>query len=401
MRLLATLVLLALVPLTAPAVAAQSLHAAVLPNDAGTLQFSSNSVSERRFFATLINDTEQTAERCRIELASKLPLRLDFYATEPVLNRFVGPTNSPVSIAPFSRQTFGFTLQLTANEHIPTQHAGVRFVCDSLPTAPVISGINDVLLKAGEPPVPDLLHAIATDHPDNRLVLEPAPGGEPCQAVLYQGGDALPCAIGAVALAVLNLESKTLPVRILARGSGGLSLLCRTNSAGQCTNVAPQWSGIEAELFPGEIATFSAFFLSVDDNRFGSCCGSQEAGFDIQELSPLPYVGVRSVATAMVPVESPPFEWSARVVDDELSVEGSVWAANGCPQGSLTEVQSGDSGELRLQLAVGGAPTLLGCSAAFTKNQVRFNKPSMGLTVERVVVGFDGADDLVLSIERD
>ena len=382
-----------------PEVAAQSLHAAVLPNDAGTLRFSSTRVVRREFFATLLNDSEQTAEGCRIELVSELPVQLDYVTTEPTLNRVVGLLNSPVSIPPFSGQTFRFSLQLTADDYIPMQHVGVRFVCDSLPVARVIPAINDVLLEAGEPPLPNLLLAVATDQPDNRLLLDPSPGGEPCQAAGFSQGEILPCAVGAAALAVFNAEPVPVAIRVIARGPSGRSLLCETDLTGRCTRVAPPSEALDLELQPGQVSTFSAFFVGLDDNTFGACCGPDTAGFIVQERSPLGRV--RAVADARVPIDSPAFEWSARIVDDELKVMGTVTVSSSCPKGVLTESPSDSAEELRLELTINEAAPGEICFAAFTKKSVQFSRLSPAPELERVVVSFEGADDLVLNVERD
>lgn len=65
---------------------AESIHAAILPNDAGKMHYSDGYVSSKRFSATILNDTQQLAEGCRLELSGDLPLQLDYFATEPVLN---------------------------------------------------------------------------------------------------------------------------------------------------------------------------------------------------------------------------------------------------------------------------------------------------------------------------
>ena len=164
--------------------------------------------------------------------------------------------------------------------------------------------------------------------------------------VRYAGEGPKPCAIGAVALAVLNAEPGVVRLHLYPAGMGSPWLLCQTNPLGECIKTAT-YLGLELDLPGDEVATFSAYFLSFDDASFGRP-GEWRAGFDIQEITSSSYSSVRAVATATVPVESPPFEWRARVTKDELNVTGSVWVGNGCAEGILTELLSADPTELRL-----------------------------------------------------
>ncbi len=121
---------------------AGTLHSAVVPLYAPkeqTLYFS--------FLATLINDSDEIARNCRIDLVTDLPLNLKFWSTNQHNDR-VGEDYRRVSIGPRQAQTFGFSIKVSKPLDTEALVQFPLFECDNLPPAPQIAGVNSVDLSA-------------------------------------------------------------------------------------------------------------------------------------------------------------------------------------------------------------------------------------------------------------
>jgi glucose/arabinose dehydrogenase len=139
-----------------PTVPVTTLAAAVLP--------SSRSVRvgvPATAFATILNLGPATAIACGLGLDAGAPgASLAFQTTDPVTNQLVGTPGTPVDIAPGGAQTFVFAL--TPGGAIAPTEVPIRFGCANAPPAPVLTGVNTLLLSASTLPAPDVVALAAT-----------------------------------------------------------------------------------------------------------------------------------------------------------------------------------------------------------------------------------------------
>ena len=356
-RVLAAIGFAAVVGLIGVPAGANPLHSAVLPSEAPHFSFAEDTRVSPTFFATLINDSDSLLQNCRIEMAVDLPFILDYQVTERVQNRSVGPANTPAVIAPRSSQSFRFSLRLREDTPVAQQRVGFRFVCDGVAPAAIIENINTVLLSAGTPPNPGLLSAVAVASANGVLQLDSTPNGpaSPCRLIPYPGAAIAPCAIGAYAFALINTESVARDLEVVETSGMHFTQLCRTNSAGVCTQTAAPQFPLQVSLDPGELATFSAYLVTLDDFAFNPFEEFQDAGIEVFEQTSdgaNPLLLEERIRTA-----AEEFEWSARVSVENgvnvLRVEGSLWVEDGCREAVLSSVIDSEvpANELHLQLS--------------------------------------------------
>ena len=161
-------------------------------------------------------------------------------------------------------------MRLREDTPVAQQRVGFRFVCDGVAPAAIIENINTVLLSAGTPPNPGLLSAVAVASANGVLQLDSTPNGpaSPCRLIPYPGAAIAPCAIGAYAFALINTESVARDLEVVETSGMHFTQLCRTNSAGVCTQTAAPQFPLQVSLDPGELATFSAYLVTLDDFAF-------------------------------------------------------------------------------------------------------------------------------------
>ena len=381
------------------AAAENFLHAAVLPSQAPHFNFADRAAPPRVFFATLLNDSDKLLQNCRVELAAELPFILDYQVTERVQNRSVGPANTPAIISPRDYQTFRFTLRMNRDDYVAQQKAGFRFVCDDVAPAAIVEDINTVLISAGAAPGPDLLSAVAVASDDGVLQLDATPGGNssngagvPCQLVSYPGGPVVPCAVGAYAFALVNTQDTARALEIVETSGMHFTQLCRTDSSGVCTDSATPQSSLQVTLNGGELATFSAYLVALDDFAFNPFDDFLSAGIDVFEQGTLG--AGRLLKGERVRARAPAFEWSAKVVVDDgvdvLRVNGSLWVPSGCHRAELVPVFGAQTPaeELHLELSARAdtVPPSVSCVQAVTKTAALYESDSAIDGVTTVVV---------------
>ena len=366
---------------------AGELHAAIIPNEVGRLEFRPGEDSELRFFATIINDTDIDAQLCRIALSNQLPFTLRFWATDPNTNQIIGEQDQPVDIASRGSQSFVFTLELQSGEYIPEQRLAFTFDCETHQGATQVAGVNDLSLSAGTPRV---LLALATPDEENRVVLNNQIQGQPCSAILHRLAEPSPCGAGVMALAMVNTSPA--PLNLIVSIDGGIgdeSLLCRTNSSGDCLDTSRANPGLELSLEPNEIATFSAFLLSFNDGSFDFNSSAPTTGFIVREFDPEDPFFRRSVAQVTTAVMTGPFEWSAVRSAGQLAVSGAI-SVNGCSMGTLEVQMDSQPNPGELHLTVGEASRftdpLTACPAVIFRDRVFWTSEGPIEDIERVIV---------------
>jgi len=384
---------------------ASGLHAAILPNELGHLDFAENQNNEYLLYATIINDTEFDAENCRIELQDDLPFKLRFWATEPAQNRIVAPQDEPADIAAKSNQSFRFTLELLSAQYLLEQRLNFAFLCDTHTQAPRKPGINTVLLSAG---TPDVLMAMATPDADNRVILTTQLGDQECVGRLRYRAEPVPCAVGTMALAMLNNSAEALDLVLDVESDGPQGVICRTNLSGQCQSIVAPLTGFEFRLEADEIATFSAFLLTFRDEYFGYVTRPRKTGFVVSAIDPQTHIRKRFINQTFTELVSPAFEWSAKFEDNQLQVRGSVAVPNSCSYGRLELATSSDasSAEVHLDLRQATDDPFAACLQVIGQSLVTWSSEGPVADIERVIVRFQTdipllqVEPLVLSVQR-
>jgi hypothetical protein len=191
--------------------------------------------------ATLVASGTGTATGCAIAPMGNVPAGFRYQATDPVTNELRGAPNTPVNLAAGQSQTF--VIAFTPNRAFSLTDIQLRFSCANTSPAPVVPGLNTLLLSASDAPVPDLVALAATLNNDG-IVNIPGTDGTGIFSVatvnLGQGG-----AITATA----DTGDVPLPITIW---------LCQTNrTTGAC--LAPPSSTVSTQINPGETPTFGVF----------------------------------------------------------------------------------------------------------------------------------------------
>jgi hypothetical protein len=192
-------------------------------------------------FATIINAGQAVASSCRIELLTGVPASFAYQTTDPTTNQVTGSPNTPASIAAGAAQSFVFAVTPTA-PFVPTD-LQLSFACANTNPAPIIVGLNTLLLSASATPVPDIVALAATTTNDG-IVNIPGTNGTGAFAVASVNVGA-----GGSITASADTGGASLPVNIS---------LCQTNPAtAQCISaIGPS---VTTQINTGATPTFAIF----------------------------------------------------------------------------------------------------------------------------------------------
>jgi len=199
-------------------------------------------------FATIINTGTSTATGCQISPGTSVSASFSFQTTNPATNALTGTVNTPVDIPANAARTFVFAFTPTAA--IPPTDVHLNFFCANAMAAPVVPGIDTLLLSASTTPVPDVVAMSATLNKDGIVNIPGAKGtGVFSVAAVNRGA-------GATITVAADTGSATLPVRIA---------LCQTNpSTGQCVNpIVPTASPLVTTINANATRTFGIFITGT------------------------------------------------------------------------------------------------------------------------------------------
>jgi hypothetical protein len=195
-------------------------------------------------FVTIINSGSSTAQSCIISTdyaTGHLLSSFLYQTTNPATNALTGIPNTPVDIPAGGAQTFLIALQPTLA--YPPDFANFMIYCANANPAPIVSGLNTLLLSASATPVPDIVALGATINNDGIIHVPTATNaGSFAVATVNVGGAA------DTITAVAN-TSTTLPVTLT---------VCQTNPVtGVC--LAPAAASASTTINPGDTPTFGIF----------------------------------------------------------------------------------------------------------------------------------------------
>jgi hypothetical protein len=220
-----------------PAPGTAALVAAVLPSSR-SVQVGATATA----FATIINAGLGQGLSCGIAPVTSVPVTFSYQMTDPATNALTGSANMPAQIAANASQSFVIALTPTG----PFQPTDVQLslVCSNSAPAPIISGLDTLLLSGSTTPVPDIVALAASGDPG--IVDIPGNTGSGAFAVATANVGA-----GASITVTADTGSATLPVSIA---------LCQTNPiTGACINPTTPGTSAAVTINAGATPTFGIF----------------------------------------------------------------------------------------------------------------------------------------------
>jgi hypothetical protein len=191
-------------------------------------------------FASVINTGGATATRVGIGLGSSVPATLSFQTTDSTTNQLTGTPDTPVDIRPGELQTF--LIALTPTGALGPSDVAFAFSGTNADPAPVISGVNTLLLSASTMPTPDIVALAASGDPG--IVDVPGVTGT-----------------GAFAVATVNVGTGAMITASADTGSTGLPLglsICQTVPATGACRGAPS-AMVTTQIDANATPTFAIF----------------------------------------------------------------------------------------------------------------------------------------------
>ena len=201
-------------------------------------------------FATIINTDSNMATGCTISQITDIPATLTYQTTDPATNQVTGFGNTAVDLPAGAAQSFVFALTPTA-PMAPTD-VQLSFDCANTDPAPIISGLNTLVLSASASPSPDIIALVAT--PTNDGIVN-VPGTNDT---------------GVFAVATLNSGAgDTITV---SADTGGASLpvnifVCQTDPKTSVC-LSPLATSVSTTIPSNETPTFGVFVAGAGDVSF-------------------------------------------------------------------------------------------------------------------------------------
>jgi hypothetical protein len=195
-------------------------------------------------FALIINQGNLLATRCEISPLTNGP-GFTYQTTDPTTNQPTGTPNTPIDIPAFQHQSF--VIVFTPTTAFNAKEIQLSFRCANAPPAPVVRGLNTLLLSSSSTPTPDVVMIAATrDSKAGSGIMQ------------------MPQGFGAFAVAAVNVGASGALYVTADTGSAHLPAaiaLCQTNPVtGRCLS-SPAPSVMVTSPADGT-ATFSVFVTS-------------------------------------------------------------------------------------------------------------------------------------------
>jgi hypothetical protein len=112
-------------------------------------------------FATIINTGMSIATSCSIAPASTIPTTFAYQTTNPATNAVTGAVNTPVDVQG-NNGSQSFVIAFTPTAAIAPTDVAFNFSCTNTSPAPIVTGLNTLLLSASTTPTPDVIALGAT-----------------------------------------------------------------------------------------------------------------------------------------------------------------------------------------------------------------------------------------------
>jgi subtilisin family serine protease len=217
---------------------APSLAAAVLP---GSRSVRANVTATA--FASIVASGFGTATACAITPLTGVQASFLYQRTDPSTNAPIGVANTPVTIAAGHVQTF--LIAFTPTQSFSSTDVKLSFDCSNTDPAPILSGVNTLLLSASSDPTPDIVALGATLSGDGIVDIVGASG------------------TGVLSVATVNVGASATITATVDTGGANLPVslrICQTDPAnGQCINPTTPGASATVQINAGDTPTFSVF----------------------------------------------------------------------------------------------------------------------------------------------
>jgi len=214
------------------------LAAAVLPGSRSVLVGSPAAA-----FATILNTAPATATECSIASTANIPADFLYQTTDPITNKPIGTPNTAADIEPGAGQTF--LIAYIPNSEFFEEVVRLQFACTNTDPAPVIVGVNTLLLSASTFPIPDIVAVNATINNDG-IVTIPGETGSGVFAVATVN-----VGVGGSITVSADTGSVTLPVNVFVCETNPTTSVCLAEPGPEVTTT------IESNATP----TFGVFVV--------------------------------------------------------------------------------------------------------------------------------------------
>jgi hypothetical protein len=220
------------------------LVAAVLPASRSVLVNGTATV-----FATIINSGSSTATGCGVAPASDFTPTMSFQATNATTNAAAGAVNATTTIPAGASQSF--LVSVTPGSTVSASNAGFLFGCANANPAPIVTGLDTLLLSASASATADIVALAATSNNDGILHIPGSAGS------------------AAFAVATVNLGvAATITAKPSISTTLPLSLtICQTTPAtGQCLQTPA--ASVQATITANATPTFAVFATATGSVPF-------------------------------------------------------------------------------------------------------------------------------------
>ena len=197
-------------------------------------------------FATIINSGASTARSCSIALPASTSGILVYQTTNPTTNAPTGTPDTPVDIGSGLSQSFVLSLTPLAAF---SQDIALVFRCANTSSAPVVSGLNTLMVTASNTALPDMLSVVATPSADGNLVISGTSGT----------GLMVGAALNIGAAGTVTFTASDTPPGQPARNLPLALSICQTNASGTCINPASPGASATVDVGAGDTLFFSVF----------------------------------------------------------------------------------------------------------------------------------------------
>jgi hypothetical protein len=239
-------------------------------------------------FATIINAGNSAATDCSIAPMNAPHATFTYQTTDPTTNELTGTADTPVDISGMNgSQSFVFALA-PIDPFDPTD-IQLRFGCTNSNAAPVVNGLNTLLMSASSTPVPDIVALAATQTMDG-VVDVPGPTGANAFAVASVNVGA-----GSEIVASAELVNPALPV---------LLFICQTDPMANC--LTPPEIGVTTTIDANATPTFSVFVNGTGEVPFDPAANRIRVTFSEPDGTIRGQTSV-AVRTVEPPMEPPPY----------------------------------------------------------------------------------------------
>jgi hypothetical protein len=201
-------------------------------------------------FATIANPSGATATGCSISPLTSIPAAFLYQTTDPVTNTPIGTPNTPATIEPENFQSF--MVAFTPSAVFAPTTVELQFSCTNTATAPILTGVNTLLLAASDTPVPDIIAMAATLSGDGIITIPKAIGSS------------------AFSVATANVGAEGLVNVMVDTGSASwplAALICETDPL-TAACISPAQSSVVSNIGRNATPTFSVFLSVAGDIPF-------------------------------------------------------------------------------------------------------------------------------------